>query len=140
MDLPCHRILTPASPPLPLLHSVAVNTAALALAFILALVWIIVSAVKHTSAVDACIEQFITEDSGTNSNQSEVNVTSGSVSGETLCNIFTWVQMGVMGGLWLALLLVEFYFALMCRFYQTEQREDHKRYNRWACALQAPLW
>lgn len=108
---------------------VAVNTAALALAFILALVWIIVSAVKHTSAVDACIEQFITEDSGTNSNQSEVNVTSGSVSGETLCNIFTWVQMGVMGGLWLALLLVEFYFALMCRFYQTEQREDHKRYN-----------
>lgn len=107
----------------------------MALTFTMALVWIIVSAAKHNAAVDACITQFIKDDgSSTNAttaaSNSLINVDSSTVSGHTLCSIFTWVQTGVMGGLWLALLLVEAYFAVMTRVYGVEQRADHKRYNR----------
>ena len=114
------------------LHSVRVNIIVLSLAFIMALVWIILSAAKHTTAVDRCIEQFITEEDAdsTLDSGSQIQVSSGSVSGQALCSIFTWVQTGIMGGLWLALLIVEFYFAMMGRIYGSEQREDHKRYNR----------
>jgi hypothetical protein len=109
-----------------------VNIIVLSLAFIMALVWIILSAAKHKTAVDRCIEQFITEEDGDSSfdSGSQIQVSSGSVSGQALCSIFTWVQTGIMGGLWLALLIVEFYFAMMGRIYGSEQREDHKRYNR----------
>lgn len=114
-------------------RSVAVNTIVLLLAFVMALVWIIVSVVKHNTAVTACIAQFITETEGSgvtsSGSVSEVNVTQGSVSGSTLCSIFTWVQTGIMGGLWLALLIIESYFAIVSRIYGSEQREDHRRYN-----------
>lgn len=104
----------------------------LSLAFIMALVWIIVSAARHNKAVDRCILQFITEEDGTDvtGSDSAIQVSKGSTSGQTLCSIFTWVQTGVMGGLWLALLIVEFYFGMISRIYGSEQREDHKRYNR----------
>lgn len=112
--------------------SVRVNLIVLSLAFIMALVWIIVSAVGHTKAVNRCIEQFITEEDGesVSGSDSQIQVSSGSVSGQALCSIFTWVQTGIMGGLWLALLIVEFYFGMMGRIYGSEQREDHARYNR----------
>lgn len=112
--------------------SVRVNLIVLALAFIMALVWIVVSAARHGKAVDRCIEQFITEEDGdtTSDSNSQIQVSSGSVSGQALCSIFTWVQTGIMGGLWLALLIVEFYFGMMSRIYGSEQREDHARYNR----------
>jgi hypothetical protein len=129
---------------------VAVNTIVLVLAFIMALVWIILSIVKHNTAVEACIEQFITEteNSGTTTSgsTSEVNVTQGSVSGKTLCSVFTWVQTGIMGGLWLALLIIESYFAIVSRIYGSEQREDHRRYNsvyteaRQSIMRQSMLW
>jgi hypothetical protein len=111
--------------------SVRVNIIVLAIAFILSLVWIILSAVGHNKAVDRCIEQFVTEEDGeaVSGSDSQIEVSSGSVSGSALCSIFTWVQLGIMGGLWLALLIVEFYFAMISRIYGSEQREDHARYN-----------
>lgn len=110
---------------------------ALALTFTLTLVWIIVSAAKHNAAVTACIQQFVTEteSSGTSTSVSDngslISIDQGAVSGQTLCSVFTWVQTGIMGGLWLALLIVETYFAMMSRAYSREQRADHQRYNRW---------
>jgi len=114
---------------------VHVNMGAVALTFVLALVWIIVSAVKHNTAVTACIEQFVTEteNSGTSTSASDdaslIDIDSGAVSGSSLCSIFTWVQTGIMGGLWLALLIIEVYFVMMSRAYSREQRLDHQRYN-----------
>jgi hypothetical protein len=113
--------------------SVRVNTIAVVLAFIMALVWIILSAANHNKSVTRCVEQFITDSDSTSTttdSSSLVNVSADTVSGHTLCSVFTWVQTGVMGGLWLALLLVEIYFVLMSRVYGTEQRQDHMRYNR----------
>ena len=40
-----------------------------------------------------------------------------------------------MGGLWLALFLLQVYFAIITRVYGVEQREDHKRYERWEANL-----
>lgn len=118
---------------LPALNSVAVNSVAIALAFVLALVWIILSAVRHSAATTHCVDQFITNSDAnttTSTDGSLVKVSADTVNGHTLCSIFTWVQLGVMGGLWIALVILEFYFAMMSRIYGTEQRQDHKRYNR----------
>lgn len=112
--------------------SVHVNAGVVALAFIVALIWIILSAARHSTAVGACVEQFVNnEDADISGDDSSlINLSSGTVSGQQLCNIFTWVQLGIMSGLWLALFLVEIYFTIMSRVYGTEQRSDHKRYNR----------
>lgn len=48
------------------------------------------SAVKHADAKAQCITDFFSGD-GTSS------------EGDTLCNIFAWVDIGIMGGLWVIL-------------------------------------
>lgn len=110
---------------------VRVNTIAVVLTFVMAMVWIVISAVRHNTATSNCMIQFIADSNDSNStlSNSVINIDPSTVSGHTLCSVFTWVQLGIMGGLWLALLVVEFYFAMMSRIYGSEQREDHRRYN-----------
>ena len=79
-------------------------------AFAVALAWIIISATKHNTAVNNCETNFF----------SNSTATSGSTSldeGQTLCNIFTWVDVGLMGGLWaiLAIMQVRYSSALIHR-------------------------
>ena len=50
------------------------------------------SATRHSTAKAKCITDFFT--TGGNSSASE---------GETLCEIFSWVDVGIMGGLWVIL-------------------------------------
>src|SRR5204863_7886966 len=64
------------------LHSLATIAA-----FSVAAVWIIVSATRHSVAQNRCITDFF--NGSTNS------------SGSALCNIFPWVDIGIMSILWI---------------------------------------
>lgn len=63
-------------------HSVRTNFVLVGLSLLLPLVWIILSAAKHSDVVDKCVTQFSSDNS--------------SVDGQTICNIFTWIQLGVL--------------------------------------------
>lgn len=118
---------------LSLSRSVIANSILLGLAFLLSLVWIILSAAKHSEATSRCVQQFVTSTDSSTTASSDgglIKIEDNSVNGYTLCSIFTWVQLGIMGGLWLALFLLQVYFAIITRVYGVEQREDHKRYER----------
>jgi hypothetical protein len=39
----------------------------------------------------------------------KINVSS---EGESICKIFAWADIGIMGGIWLVLLIGQFYFIL----------------------------
>jgi hypothetical protein len=69
------------------LHGIVISAA-----FSVAAAWVIMSATRHSTAKANCITDFFTN--GGNSSASE---------GETLCEIFSWVDVGIMGGLWVIL-------------------------------------
>lgn len=50
------------------------------MSLLLPLVWIILSAAKHEDVKNDCVTQFSSDNS--------------SVDGDTICNIFTWIQLG----------------------------------------------
>ncbi|KAH9837120.1 uncharacterized protein C8Q71DRAFT_857437 [Rhodofomes roseus] len=79
-------------------------------AFSVAAVWIILSAARHSQAVTACKSTFFGTDSDL---QDEAT---------TLCDIFPWVDVGIMGGLWAYL-----YFVLSA--YIAGQELAHSRYD-----------
>ena len=65
-------------------------------AFGVAAAWIIISATRHKQAQSKCITQFFGNTvSATNS------------EGQTLCNIFPWADVGIMGGLWILFAIVQ---------------------------------
>jgi len=63
-------------------------------AFAIAAVWVIVSATRHSTASSNCMQQFFPDDSL----QSQ---------GQTLCNIFPWVDVGIMAALWVLLAIFQ---------------------------------
>lgn len=102
--------------------------------FSVAAVWIIISATRHTSAKTKCIASFFSGN------------LSGSSEGDTLCNIFAWVDVGIMGGLWVILAILQVFIAsyvfyrLLNSFqaylyavmssYGSSQRRDHDKYDQ----------
>jgi hypothetical protein len=62
-------------------------------AFSVAAVWIAISASRHSTAQTNCEQRFFAAAS---------NLTS---EGQTMCDIFPWVDIGLMGGLWAVLLI-----------------------------------
>jgi len=62
--------------------------------FAIAAVWVIVSATRHSTASLSCMQRFFSDDSL----QSQ---------GQTLCNIFSWVDVGIMAGLWVLLAIFQ---------------------------------
>lgn len=61
-------------------------------AFSVSAVWIALSAGHHSTAQTNCEKKFFSS-----------NTTDLSSEGETICNIFPWVDVGIMGGLWVLL-------------------------------------
>ncbi|KAI0257566.1 hypothetical protein BJV78DRAFT_1163517 [Lactifluus subvellereus] len=86
-------------------------------AFSVAAVWIAISASRHNIAKTNCEQKFFTAASGLTS------------EGETMCEIFPWVDIGLMGGLWVLLLISQFYFFTIISGYGVGQRGDHEKYN-----------
>ncbi|KAI0002033.1 hypothetical protein BJV77DRAFT_970784 [Russula vinacea] len=85
--------------------------------FSLAAVWIGISASRHSTAQSNCEQRFFTAASDLTS------------EGETICNIFPWVDIGLMGGLWALLVISQFYFYTIVSGYSTGQRGDHEKFN-----------
>ena len=65
-------------------------------AFSVAAVWIGISAGRHSTAQTRCENKFFAAGSGTVSSE-----------GRILCNVFPWVDVGVMGGIWLLLAIAQ---------------------------------
>ncbi|GAA6029828.1 hypothetical protein JCM8097_001067 [Rhodosporidiobolus ruineniae] len=91
------------------------NALLVACALLLALALIIISAAKHSTAVDSCTRLFSADDADT--------------SADSICNIWTWIQIGIMGLLFVIVALCELYFLMYESIYASEQKLDHARYN-----------
>ncbi|KAF8168021.1 hypothetical protein B0H34DRAFT_670305 [Crassisporium funariophilum] len=87
-------------------------------AFSVAAAWIITSATRHNNAKAKCIKDFFTTGSTTSS------------EGDTLCTIFPWVDVGIMGALWVILAVLHVYLFFVLSSYGTAQRRDHDQYDR----------
>ncbi|KAH9849722.1 hypothetical protein C2E23DRAFT_736696 [Lenzites betulinus] len=87
-------------------------------AFAVAAAWIILSATRHQQAQDQCITDFF---AGT--------VSATNSEGETLCNIFPWADVGIMGGLWLLFAIVQTYLYIVLSSFGKGQRQDHSKYQ-----------
>ncbi|KAF8198923.1 hypothetical protein BJ912DRAFT_681912 [Pholiota molesta] len=96
------------------LHSLIISAA-----FSVAGAWIIMSATRHSTAKAKCIADFFTDANGASSSE-----------GDTLCNIFPWVDVGIMGGLWVLLAALLLYFYFVISSYGKAQRRDHDQYDQ----------
>lgn len=85
-------------------------------ALAIAAAWIIVSAARHSTAASNCVSKFFSDESLTS-------------QGERLCEIFSWVDVGIMGGLWLILAIIQGYLLLVVSSYGSSQRRDHQQYD-----------
>ncbi|EKM83815.1 hypothetical protein AGABI1DRAFT_66797 [Agaricus bisporus var. burnettii JB137-S8] len=85
-------------------------------AFSIAAAWIILSAVRHSTASSRCIQTFFSD-------------TSLSSQGQKLCDIFSWVDVGIMGGLWVLLAILQGYLVVVLFSYGSSQRMDHEQYD-----------
>jgi len=83
--------------------------------FSVAAVWIIISATRHNQAKSTCQTDFFAEDP--------------TDLGPKLCDIFPWVDVGIMGGLWVLLGLVQTYLCFITSSYGKGQRLDHEKYD-----------
>ncbi|KAF7339389.1 hypothetical protein MSAN_02152800 [Mycena sanguinolenta] len=86
--------------------------------FSVALAWIILSATKHSTAQANCITDFFTDVSSEAKSE-----------GQTLCNIFPWVDVGVMGGLWVIMAAMHIYLYYVISGYGYAQERDHAQYD-----------
>lgn len=85
-------------------------------AFSIAVVWIVLSAARHSKAVSACKATFGTDPDL----QDEAN---------TLCDIFPWADVGIMGGLWVILVIMQTYLYFVLSSYIAGQERDHNKYD-----------
>ncbi|OCH95824.1 hypothetical protein OBBRIDRAFT_871528 [Obba rivulosa] len=87
-------------------------------AFSIAAVWIILSATRHTQAKSSCENTFFIGNPGV--------ITS---EGNLLCDIFPWVDVGIMGGLWLLLAVMQVYMYIVISSFSKGQERDHLKYD-----------
>jgi len=85
-------------------------------AFSVAGVWIGLSAARHTQAKTKCIADFF-KGSETSS------------EADTMCNIFPWVDVGIMAGIWVLLAIAQLYFYIVVSSYGAGQRYDHEKFD-----------
>ncbi|KAJ7110121.1 hypothetical protein C8R44DRAFT_801415 [Mycena epipterygia] len=95
------------------LHSFAITAA-----FSVALAWIILSLSRHSTAKSNCLSNFFANASSEQK-----------AEGETLCNIFPWVDVGVMGGLWVILAGLHIHLYVVLTSYSSTQQRDHAKYD-----------
>ncbi|BGP15002.1 hypothetical protein JCM10213_002855 [Rhodosporidiobolus nylandii] len=92
-----------------------INALLVTVALLLSLALIIISAAKHSTGVAACTALF-----GADSTDD---------TAATICNYWTWIQVGIMGLLFVIVGLCEIYFMCYEAIYASEQKLDHQRYN-----------
>jgi len=93
---------------------VTLHILSIVVVFAVGAAWTIVSATRHTTAKTNCINTFFTPNSS---------------SAATLCGIFSWVDVGLMGGLLVFFAAVHIYFYVVISAYGSGQRRDHRDYE-----------
>jgi len=96
----------------------SIHTIMILAVFSLAAAWTIVSATRHSTAKSDCINDFFDT---SNSDQAD--------EADTLCQIFPWVDVGIMGGLWVLFAIVHVYLYVVLCSYSSMQQKDHAKYN-----------
>jgi hypothetical protein len=89
-----------------------------AAAFAVAAAWTILSGTRHSQAQTKCEQDFFESESG-----------SIATEGSTLCNIFSWIDLGIMGALWVILAIMQSYMFFVASNYSKVQEEDLRRFN-----------
>lgn len=79
---------------------VTINSIILYLGLSAALAFIGISAGRHQPAVDECESSFFNSGNQTTTAQADTE-------GEQICNIFTWVVLGIMGALWVVIFILQ---------------------------------
>ncbi|SCZ97989.1 BZ3500_MvSof-1268-A1-R1_Chr7-3g09661 [Microbotryum saponariae] len=92
------------------------NMLAVLLALGVALAFIILSCVRHSTALASCEGLFAT-------------ATTTVAQNSAVCNIWMWVQVGLMGLLWIIVAIAEVYFVMLSYGYAKSQRLDHAKYD-----------
>jgi hypothetical protein len=87
------------------LHFIA-TTAALAVGA----AWTIISATRHDKAVDKCEDDFFSGNTNSTVNDQV------SAAGQKMCDIFPWVDVGIMGGLILIIGIMQVSFDFYSRY------------------------
>jgi hypothetical protein len=104
--------------------------------FAVAAAWIILSATRHSTAKTNCLNDFFRAGDAVQTSQ-----------GDVLCDIFPWVDVGVMGGLWAVLGILHVRYSTSCvsrisyffskiylyiilSSYGNSQRRDHEKYDQ----------
>jgi hypothetical protein len=85
-------------------------------AFAVAATWIVVSATRHGPAKSKCLLDFFPIENR------------DTEQAKTLCEIFAWVDIGIMGALWIILAIVQIYLYVVISSYGAGQRHDHAQY------------
>ncbi|KAH0590634.1 hypothetical protein J132_09888 [Termitomyces sp. J132] len=86
-------------------------------AFAIAAAWAIISAARHSTSKNNCLTDFFTEDMK-------------STLGQKLCDIIPWVDVGIMGGLWVILAIFQLYLFIVLSSYSAGQSRDHEKYDQ----------
>ncbi|KAG6888686.1 hypothetical protein C0995_006676 [Termitomyces sp. Mi166 len=86
-------------------------------AFAVAAAWTIISATRHSTSVSDCFKDFFPDDPK-------------STLGGKLCDIFPWVDVGIMGGLWAVLAVFQLYLYVVLSSYSAGQSRDHEKYDQ----------
>ncbi|GJJ09616.1 hypothetical protein Clacol_003839 [Clathrus columnatus] len=103
--------------------------------------FIAVSATKHSTASSKCVNTFFPPDASATA----TSFTGADTEGKTLCNIFTWVNVGLLAALWVVLAVFHLYLYLVVTGYGAVQRDDHSKYyalysfNSFPAGSQNPL-
>ncbi|KAH9950482.1 hypothetical protein B0H21DRAFT_723506 [Amylocystis lapponica] len=87
-------------------------------AFSVSAVWIIMSATRHSVAKSQCESDFFSQSDSITASE-----------GGVLCNIFPWVDVGIMAGLWVLLAIVQLYLYVILSSYSSGQERDHEKYD-----------
>jgi hypothetical protein len=87
---------------------ITLNSIVLYVGLAAAAAFIGISAGRHQTAVDVCEASFF-------SNASQSTTAQEDTEGQQICNIFTWVVLGVMGALWAMLFIVQVSHLPPCR-------------------------
>lgn len=92
--------------------------------FAYAAAFIAVSASKHSTASTHCISTFFPPEPSSTA----TSFTDPESEGKTLCNIFTWVNVGLLAALWVVMVLFHLYLYAVVTGYGAAQRDDHSKY------------
>jgi len=100
-------------------------------AFAVAAVMIALSAAHHSATETRCLNSFFPgNDASTSGTQA---------LGNTECNIFPWVDVGLMGGIWALLAISQIYFYTVVSGYSTFQNDFLGKYRSVYSATDIPM-